>query len=110
MTTRARRFRRPLSHRGASLMQPVPRIPGYELVKCLGGGPLTAVYQARELATDEACAVKLLRPEWAGDSTAIKLMQREARAGLQVRHPHLVQIRDVHVTRPPYFLVMDLLP
>jgi serine/threonine protein kinase len=52
----------------------------------------------------------MLREEWQRQGTAIKLLQREARAGLTVRHPHLVPIQYAHVTRPPYFLVMDLLP
>jgi len=90
-------------------MQSLPAIPGYELFKSLGGGPLTCVWQARELETDTYCAVKLLRPEWEEDTTAIKLLQREARAGLRVRHRQLVPFRYVHVTQPPYFLVMDLL-
>jgi eukaryotic-like serine/threonine-protein kinase len=91
-------------------MQVLPKIPGYELVQHLGGGPLTCVYSGREWATDYPCAVKVLRPGWQDHSTAIKLLQREARAGLAVRHPHLVAFRHVHVTRPPYFVVMDLLP
>jgi serine/threonine protein kinase len=90
-------------------MQPLPRIPGYELFDCLGGGPLTCVYAAREGGSDRPCAVKLLRPEWEDQSTAVKLLQREARAGLAVRHRHLVRVLDTHVTRPPYFLAMELL-
>jgi eukaryotic-like serine/threonine-protein kinase len=90
-------------------MQPLPQIPGYELEKSLGGGSLTCVYAARELGTDVACAVKLLRPDWENDATGLKLLQREARAGLRVRHPRLVRILDAHVTRAPYFLVMELL-
>jgi len=90
-------------------MQRLPQIPGYELVKSLGGGPMTCVYAARDCATDTDCAVKLLRPDWQNDSTAIKLLQREARAGLRVSHPNLVRLEQAHVTRPPYFLVMDLL-
>lgn len=90
-------------------MQSLPRIPGFELVKSLGGGPLTCVYYARDGQTDEPCAVKVLREEWENDPTAVKLLQREARAGLRVDHPHLVRLRHVHVTRSPYFLVMDLL-
>ncbi len=90
-------------------MHPIPAIPGYELLKSLGGGPLTLVYQARDTEDDSLCAVKLLRPEWWNDTTAIKLLQREARAGLRVRHSHLVGFRQVHVTAPPYFIVMDLL-
>jgi serine/threonine protein kinase len=91
-------------------MQALPNIPGYVLVKPLGGGPLTQVYVAHDLADGSACAVKLLRQEQHDPSIALKLLQREARAGLTVRHPHLVRLRDAHVTRPPYFLVMDLLP
>jgi serine/threonine protein kinase len=91
-------------------MQPPPKIPGYVLLKCLGGGPLTTVFSAHEMATDSACAVKLLRPELNQQPTAIKLFQREARAGLKVKHPHLVRLRHAHVTRPPYFIVMDLVP
>jgi serine/threonine protein kinase len=91
-------------------MQPTPHIPGYELLERLGGGPMTAVYAAREGATDAPCALKVVRADWDDPTTAAKLLQREARAGLSVRHPHLVRVLDAHVTHPPYFLVMDLLP
>ena len=91
-------------------MQPVPKIPGYELLQFLGGSPLTSVYSSLDCATGKPCAVKVLRDDWADPITAIKLLQREARAGLSVRHPHLVSMLHVHVTRPPYFLVMELLP
>lgn len=91
-------------------MQPPPRIPGYELLQRLGGGPLTSVFAGRDCATDRECAIKVIREDFDEPSTAIKLMQREARAGLAVRHPHLVRLLDAHVTRPPYFLVMELLP
>jgi serine/threonine protein kinase len=91
-------------------MQPIPRIPGYQLLQRLGGGPMTTVYSATALDTDASCAVKLLRDDWEDPDTGIKLLQREARAGLGVRHPHLVRVAHAHVTSPPYFLVMDLLP
>jgi serine/threonine protein kinase len=90
-------------------MQPPPAVPGYELIQRLGGGPLTSVYSARDCTTDQLCAVKLLRPDWEDQPTAIKLLQREARTGLTVQHAHLVPILFAHVTRPPYFLVMELL-
>lgn len=91
-------------------MQPLPRIPGYELLKRLGGGPLTEVYSARSEETDQHYAVKVLRPNWEDQPLAIKLIQREARAGLSVAHPHLVAFEQAHVTRSPWFLVMELLP
>jgi serine/threonine protein kinase len=91
-------------------MRPTPSIPGYELLEYLGGGPMTAVYAARDAADDAPCAVKVVRDEWDDQATAVKLLHREARAGLSVRHAHLVRITHAHVTRSPYFLVMELLP
>jgi serine/threonine protein kinase len=90
-------------------MQGLPKLPGYELLTRLGGGLLTSVYAARQLGTDQPCAVKVLRADWGDQPTAIKLLQREARACLTVHHRHLVALLDAHVTRPPYFLVMELL-
>src|SRR5579871_4966058 len=91
------------------MLFPAPSFPGYELFQSLGGGPLTQVFAGREISTDAPCAIKTLRDKYQSDATAIKLLQREARAGLAVRHAHIVRIREAHVTRPPYFLVMDLL-
>lgn len=91
-------------------MKAVPHIPGYEILTCLGGGMLTSVYAARMQETDAACAVKVLRPDWQDQPIAIKLLQREARACLAVTHPHLVKLVDTHVLKPPYFLVMEMLP
>jgi serine/threonine protein kinase len=90
-------------------MGALPRIPGYELLTCLGGGLTTTVYSARECETDFPCAVKLLRPEWDDQPVAVKLLQREARAGLAVQHPQLVRILEAHVLTQPYFLTMELL-
>jgi serine/threonine protein kinase len=89
-------------------MTAVPTIPGYEILSCLGGGMLTAVYAAR--AGDAPCVVKTLRPDWQDQPLAIKLLQREARACLAVAHRHLVKLIDTHVLTPPYFLAMEMLP
>src|SRR5262245_9728328 len=98
----------PGAGRPAGTMAPFPHIPGYELVRPLGGGPLTQVYAARR-ATGEPCALKLPRDHWPEQSTAVRLLRREARALSAVRHSHLVRLVDAHVTGPPYFLVFELL-
>jgi serine/threonine protein kinase len=89
-------------------MKPLPTVPGYELTARLGGGPLTAVYVGHDLQTDRPCAVKVLRYEWENEPSAVKLLQREARVGLSVKHPRLVRFLHAHVTRAPFFLVMEL--
>ena len=90
-------------------MTALPKIPGYELLTCLGGGVITTVYSARACDTDSACAIKVLRPDWEDQPVAVKLLQREARAGLGVQHPQLVRILDTHVMTSPFFIVMEYL-
>lgn len=90
-------------------MNYAPDIPGYQIIQRLGGGPLTTVYSARDLEAQQDVAMKCLRPDWNDQPTAMKLLQREARAGLRTRHSHLVSILKAHVLSPPYFLVMALL-
>lgn len=91
-------------------MQPLPRLPGYALYRRLGGGPMTAVYEARETESGAACAIKVVRDDWEDQATAAKLLQREARAGLMVQHAHLVRVTHAHVLQAPFYLVMELLP
>jgi serine/threonine protein kinase len=89
-------------------MHPPPSLPGYALTHPLGGGPLTYVWAARDVGSDEPVAVKLARPGCDDPELAALLLEREARAGLAVRHPHLVRVRAA--TLDPPAVVMDLLP
>src|SRR5215213_1172118 len=85
-----------------------PRLPGYVLGSRLGGGPPCDVYSAADDRGLFAWAVKVLRDDAARDLTNVQLLRREARAGLAVRHPHLVRIvRAVTDGEPPPHVVME---
>jgi serine/threonine protein kinase len=86
-----------------------PAVPGFDLVRELGGGSLAQVFVARPYDSGTLVAVKRLRDEQADDPVARLLLRREAVAGLAVAHPHLVRVRDAHLLTPPYFLVLDLI-
>src|SRR5439155_3649761 len=90
-------------------MPPPPRVPGYDLLRPLGGGPLTEVFAARRRADDRPCALKLPREVWPGHTTAVRLLRREYRALRAIRHPHVVRLLDGHLTDPPYFLALEYL-
>jgi len=90
-------------------MQPHPCLPDYDLLRELGGGPVTRVFEARHREGQFPCAVKLLRPEWSADAMARQMLRREARAGLAARHRQLVKLLDAQVTRDPAYIVMELL-
>jgi serine/threonine protein kinase len=84
-----------------------PRLPGYVLGSRLGGGPTCDVYSAADDRGLFEWAVKVLRDDAARDFTNVQLLRREARAGLAVRHPHLVRVvRAVTDGEPPLHVVM----
>ena len=56
-----------------------------------------------------AYAVKMLHENRQHDPVAIEMLAREAQAGRQVSHPHLIAILESQLKRPPQFLVMPWL-
>lgn len=87
-----------------------PSVPGYKPLRFLGGGTIFQVWEARPLDDIVPVAVKLPRPDHADSPTALTLLRREARAGRAVLHPRVVRTVRAHLTRPPYFVVSELVP
>jgi serine/threonine protein kinase len=90
-------------------MPPLPQVPGYDVLRPLGGGPLTEVFAARRQADDRLCALKLPREVWPGHTTAVQLLRREHRTLRVMRHPNVVRLLDAHLIEPPYFLALEYL-
>ena len=70
-------------------------IPHYDLLDELGRGGMAVVYLARERATGEEVAIKLVDARLAGDVEAAQRFAREAYTVARLRHPNLV--RTLHV-------------
>jgi serine/threonine protein kinase len=90
-------------------MTALPQIPGFDVIRPLGGGPLTEVFAARRHLDDRLCALKLPREIWPGHTTAVRLLRREHRALSAVRHPHIVKYIDAQLAGPPYFIALEFL-
>lgn len=90
--------------------QLVRTVGPWHLVRRLGEGAWTEVYQARPAtSTREETAdyvVKVLKTSFQNDPLAIQVLQREAFVARQVRHPHLSSILSAHTDSPPRFVVM----
>ncbi len=66
-------------------------------------GGCGAVYRARDLATGEPAAIKVLHRQHAADGNMVKRFRREALAVQRIAHPGVVAIREVgalHDGRP----------
>ncbi|MGL6095929.1 MAG: serine/threonine-protein kinase [Fimbriiglobus sp.] len=86
-----------------------PDIPGYTLGPIAGHGGRSTVYHATHAASGLPAAVKVLNRDAATDPRVLELFRRELRAGLAVRHAHLVRVTGGNAFTFPYFLVMEIL-
>lgn len=67
----------------------------YEITQLVGEGGTGEVYLARNQATGREIAIKRLKKEFATDPTLVELMQREANALHEIRHPAVVRYYDL---------------
>jgi eukaryotic-like serine/threonine-protein kinase len=93
-------------------MQQVPLVRGsrlghYEIISWLGGGGMGEVYRARDSRLDRVVAIKVLRPEIAGDADSRRRFEREARAVSSLNHPHICALHDVGHENGIDFLVLE---
>ena len=67
----------------------------YEITRELGRGGTALVYLARERATGDEVAIKLIRAKYIEDEEAQARFAREARFVAQLNHPNIVPVRAV---------------
>lgn len=78
----------------------------FEVREILGVGGMGVVFKATEGKDGEPVAIKLLRPELAGDAISIRRFLQEARQMQQLQHPGIVPVLEVEDESPgPYFVM-----
>lgn len=87
------------------------RLGQYQLKKSLGAGGMGEVYLAEHQFLRRPCAVKLIRPEKAGDEKALARFQREVQATATLTHGSVVEIFDYGRSEDgTFYYVMEYLP
>jgi serine/threonine protein kinase/alpha-tubulin suppressor-like RCC1 family protein len=69
--------------------------PSYEIIRALGCGETSVVYLARERASNDEVAIKLIRSKYFGDEEAFRRFALEARLLERLVHPNIVRVRAV---------------
>jgi serine/threonine-protein kinase len=83
----------------------------YRLKKRLGSGGMGEVYLAEHQMMKRPCAVKLIRPEKAGDPRMLARFEREVRATAKLSHWNSIDIYDYGRTSDgTFYYVMEYLP
>ena len=83
----------------------------YVLGSVIASGGMAEVWQARDDVLARTVAVKILRPDLAGDETFVERFKREALAAARLTHPHIVAIYDTgseeHDGAARHYIVME---
>ena len=86
------------------------RLGQYQLTKRLGAGGMGEVYLGEHLLLRRPCAIKLIRPERAGDPNNLLRFEREVQATAALTHPNTVQVFDYgHAEDGTFYYVMEYL-
>lgn len=79
----------------------------YRIVRKLGEGGMGLVYLAEDTELGTRVAIKFVPPMLSGNVRAIKALKREAATAMQLSHPHIVRLHDLHTDGHQKFLVME---
>ncbi len=83
----------------------------YRLKEKLGSGGMGDVYLGEHVMLRRQCAVKLIRPDQAGDPTNLERFEREVKAMATLTHWNTVEIFDYgHAEDGTFYYVMEYLP
>lgn len=86
----------------------------YTIRKFIGAGAMGEVYEAADDDMHDLVALKLLRPSWAADTSALARFRSEIKLSRQVQHPNVCRVHDLCLTTASEignvaFLTMELL-
>ncbi len=83
----------------------------YRLMEPLGRGGMGEVYKAEHQLLKRPCAIKLIRPEHAGDPQMLARFEREVRTTARLTHWNTIDIYDYGRTDDgTFYYVMEYLP
>ncbi len=83
------------------------QIGGFHLLRRLGKGAMAEVYLAEQPQLKRWVAVKILKPELAGDAAYVRRFEREARAAASLVHANIVQTHEVGHVDGLHYIVQE---
>src|SRR5215216_4653066 len=83
------------------------RLGRYEVIALVGRGGMGEVFRARDIRLKRDVAIKVLRPDLAGDATLRRRFELEAQASASLAHPNVVSVFDFETQEGLTYLVTE---
>lgn len=83
------------------------RLGDFQLLRRLGRGAMAEVYLAEQERLKRRVAVKILKPELAGDRTYLQRFELEAQAAASLIHANIVQIFEVGCVDKLHYIAQE---
>ena len=94
----------------APVLQPGTVLAGrYEILQVLGEGGMGAVYKARDTAVDRLVALKVIRPELAGNAAILQRFKQELILASKITHKNVVRSYDLGESGGVKFITMEFI-
>jgi serine/threonine protein kinase/tetratricopeptide (TPR) repeat protein len=79
----------------------------YEILQLLGEGGMGAVYKARDREVDRLVALKVIRPELAGQASILQRFKQELLLARKITHRNIIRIFDLGLADGLRFITME---
>lgn len=79
----------------------------WKILYLIGAGTFARVYRSIHRENQRTAAVKVLRKRHRNEPTQVEQFMREAKVGMQLRHPNIVSINEVDPDPRNPFMVME---
>lgn len=79
----------------------------YKVLEKVGEGGMAIVYKAQCTLLNRVVAVKVLKPQYGGDSDFVERFRREAQSAASLSHPNIVNVYDVGNDDGSHYIVME---
>lgn len=79
----------------------------YEMGRLLGKGTFAKVYYGKQLMTGESVAIKVINKDQLKKEFMMEQIKREISVMRLVRHPNVVELREVMATKKKIFVAME---
>ena len=99
--------RRPPRFHAEENGQPLPHVPGYQLIEEISRGGMGIVYKAVETRLNRLVAVKTVRP--GAEALERERLRREAEAAASLQHPNVVEVHCVFEESGRLYVVSEYL-